>query len=311
LSELPGPEPWRRRLAERARFLQLCAEEASALGGRFGAPVLFETTEALPRAAGRDIMAPLVRIDLLIGAAELAFCLNETERALGLIRTALSDIRNSPTIMMFLARRAYFGVLIGEEVIIVKDRGLELPGFAEPWGSFATGNELLQSLAPLVYAGLASGPPEIHAQIVMSAADADSVAYSARLVFMASSEAAVVGLFNVARPRAFSFFDTPSLARIYASDKYDEAFAEARRLGTAALTMMEHAYQRRIDLLQFNGVAWNSSAPKASIVDWPLLMLHLALLRRECAGVLEAIPPMGGAARFIRRLALELFQSRQ
>jgi hypothetical protein len=123
---------------------------------------------------------------------------------------------------------------------------------------------------------------------------------------MASPEAAIVGLFGVARPRSFVFFDTPEIAQEYTPTSMRQAFEEAITLGHAALAMMEYSYQRRIDLLRSNALSWKSIAPKTSMVDWPLLMVHVALLRRQRADFLEQTAPIGDAAVFIRNLAKEL-----
>lgn len=307
MSRLDGSGEWLERLAQRSRFLEICAQEANDLSQRFRAPLPVEAAEALTRDVGREASANLVRIDLLLGAAELAFCTDETGRALKLIQSALTVLKDTPRFMMFLARQAYFGVLTGKEEIAVEGFGLRMSGFEAPWTSIVTADALVRNLTPLVLAGLASGPPEENTRIVMTGSEADTVSRSARLAYMASSDAALLGLFGVARPRHFSFFDSREDVQTYKRDSLEPAFAEARRSGLAALEMLEYGYQRRIDLLQSNVVAWKSVAPKTSMIDWPLLMVHLALLRRQRASVLTETPSIGGAVQFIRDLAKELF----
>lgn len=308
MTYLLGPERWSERLGDRLAFLENCARQAEALSNRFGPVLQSAPLDPELSLTGTDQGSALLlaRIGLYISAAEHAFCVNQTSRGKNLIRFALKKLSKAPRKMPFVARHAFFSALIEEKKILIGENLIRIGDWEAGWADFATVTEMEASLPALVFAALGRGEPDVTALILMSNADPDRVSAPSRLSFLARPESAILGLFGLSRPRSFLFFETEDLARTYARSDADRALAEGIRLGQAALAMLEYAYQNRISLLHSGALAWNSVTATTSIIDWPLLMIHVALLRRGRGALLEASPPLGEAVAFIRALAGEL-----
>ena len=208
--------------------------------------------------------------------------------------------------LLLVARKAFYSALTTSTEIYVGDGNLRIDDFNRSWREFTSIVEMDANLPGLIFAALATGEPDSHARIVMTAYGADRVSYIARLSFLASSDSAILNLFGIFRVRGFMFFDPEELIHEYSPDSMETARASGIFAGQSALAMREYNYENRIALLQTNAIAWNSLAPANSLIDWILLMIHVALIRRDRTAHLKAIPIAGNATRFMRELAYEL-----
>jgi hypothetical protein len=78
-----------------------------------------------------------------------------------------------------------------------------------------------------------------------------------------------------------------------------------------ALLEMESSYENRVLLMQHDTFHWNALRARAELIDWGLLILHVALIRRRHNKILDEVPPPGPASQFIRSLADEIERRRE
>jgi hypothetical protein len=303
MSILPGTESWSKEaLLSRIDFLMTCAHRARDLSimlGRNGTEAQ-ESPEGIflgESTVGSGEIPSIV--DSLSEAAELSFCEDMTGRGLGYLREAvqMSMLQVPFTSLATLTRISVCAAVLGSARVYVSSDGITVrvanaDSMKGAWGQLGTTEQIARSLPILVLAALASGPAKTCAPILFNSVEDDRTSM-AWLAALASPEFTALGLLGFSRQRgSISFREEGS----------ESSWVSAE----GSLIQMERSYESRVQLMQRDSYHWAALRARAELIDWRLLVLHVALIRRKPFRPLEILPKPGPAAAFIRDLAREM-----
>jgi hypothetical protein len=115
------------------------------------------------------------------------------------------------------------------------------------------------------------------------------------LAAFAAPEFAVLGLFGISRQgNRFSIAHNPP---------------DSMLGGQSALLEMERNYEDRIQFESIDKSHWGALRVHGGLIDWRLLAIHVALIRRERLDAISELPTMFETSKFIRELAGEIARS--
>jgi len=286
VSRLPGTENWSREdVAKRIAFLRACGERAEELAWLLGPDAPDEEKGPIVPHTGRDERAA-DWFESRIEAAELAFCTQQTGEGIALLRfmpplQAHSSVH--PGLVIFPVVSGFARLRVGLDRLAIRVDGLDeelrvevpLAVLTHWWPVF-------------ILASLASGSGQ---SPFLDGRPADPLAEAAFHMALANApETTLLPLFWFVDKR-LGFGRQPSAGAVEAAHE--------------TLRRLEDAYAARLDLAQRDSHRWQEMRARGGLVDWPLLLIHLALRRRETIGA--ALPATEHkAARFIRALAAEI-----
>lgn len=298
MSILPGTESWSEAaLRSRITFLEACSARARELSSILGRnppedrePADDFPTERSPIELGDNRGV----VDSLSEAAELSFCRGTTKRGLDYLRQAIlvSPLRFID--FATLTRISVYAVLTGFGRVEVSPDNIRLtiPNAVFEWDQIGTTHQIAQSLPILVMAALASGSAKDYASILFHANERSPFSPTVKLAATASQEFALLGLFSLSRRGSGFLFHEELSERDYG-------------IALGSLLEMEREYESRVQLMRNDLFHWKDLRARAELIDWRLLTLHVALIRR---GRIRAISPTkpDPAPAFIRNLADEI-----
>jgi hypothetical protein len=281
ISELERDE-WRGRANRRIHFLRRFSE--------------------MSRPDSSSQTTRLTSSNALTQAAELALATDQTQLGRELMKGALDSLLRGPADTWPIVRTALLGALLSEVGtsltpigVILKDAGrMQGPSW---WKGPASLWE--RAAGPLIAAAVAYGSLENALLLLLSsgidAIDSNRLAF---LIFASAREADTLP--------AFGFERREDGGLIRRSDEYFSDFRSA----TAAFVSLHQRYAARLRLLAVDS-AWRTQLrPRFPLIDWTLLALDVALIRRGGDLVRHDLfaydEPSNGVIRFKLSLADEL-----
>jgi hypothetical protein len=311
VSLLPAAESWNSETFEnRRRFLSNCVVEWD----RLSAELSYGREEEEP---AREISGLSERerpqiADCLTEAAELAFCRNLTsaglanlDEAIRVLGPGLKDNSTIPQLAVFAALTRLSSVEVsvqGIRMLGSRNAGIE---FYSQWLEMGAMDHVVQALPILVLAALSWG--EKFAPILFSSlGEAKGESASSDRPQREGDGFAVRAALSAGL--SSPLFDVLGLLGI---DFTPRTYLRGERPGAAGhvLFAMERGYEARIELMRGDS-HWQQVRPRAEIIDWMLLMIHVAILHRQTTRFLDDLPPAGEASEFIRSLAQEIVGQR-
>jgi hypothetical protein len=303
MRQLPGAQWSEETVTNRLRFLLNCAENVRELTTLLGSRQR-ETRErpAEPRRGEGPTDAENANIaDCFSEAAEIAFSTDRLEIGLDRLRSAIGAVDASRSDVISLARAALYSALVNDGAIRISTTGLQITLLNQeradrPWTQLGNMRQIAQALPILVTAALLRGSADELAPILFP----DEVENDARmlrtmLAAFAAPEFAVLGLFGISR-RGSRF-----------SIAYDNP-PDSMLGGQSALLEMERNYEDRIQFERSDESHWEALRVHGGLIEWRLLAIHVALVRRERLDAINELPAMFETSEFIRALAREIAQ---
>lgn len=277
MSRIPGSEKWSSDLVRgRIEFLVDCAKGARRLS-QFMTRRRGETEAVVEQAAEISGAA-----ECWSDAAALAFASNHTaEGLLYLARAAVvSDLRRCS--LPELARSAFFGSLAGYLNVRLSADGIRILPRSEnrlypdeisrPWSAeLGTAIQIARSLPVLALAAAVSGNP-----------------FEPEISFDGKGEG------SLSRSTLLAAFAAPDF----------RALRQASDSARAAIREMEETWELRLTMMREDTYHWERARARTELIDWRLLAVHVALLRRGSSGSADESP--GPATAYLRDLAGEI-----
>jgi hypothetical protein len=129
-------------------------------------------------------------------------------------------------------------------------------------------------------------------EVLLPQDDPQRAAERRRAVAIAAAalEGGILPLFGLARLSDGTARDDPKLAQTQLNGAH------------AAILSLTQSYAARLRLLLADRAHWEALRPRAPIIDWPLLTLHVALHRRKLITGADQISEIGGGDSLVREL---------
>lgn len=291
---------WRKRANARIRFLERFGERAPQLP-RFHPE----------RAPGLVEMPQLPAANALTKAAELAFVTDQTTRGRELLDRAVGHLLAERPGNWPITRTALLGTLVHRVSTELNSEGIHLMADdlrQDTSWYYASTLILDRTAGALIAAAVASGPPErtlsLLTQPLQAAEDELGIHSPERLAYLIAAkamEADTLPLFGWRRRPDGPPGETADDTRRHA----DQA--------VAAFLMLTQRYAARVRLLTSDHAHWGQLYPRVPMLDWTLLSLHVALLRREMTipirklfSSIQPVGPAGALGTFIADIASAL-----
>jgi hypothetical protein len=264
-------DTWRKKADQRISFLVLFSNKRS-------------TGERLPAAKA------------LTHAAELAFATSQVPRGCELMEQALDILlKDLPTAF---TRISILGALTKQVDTSLRASGIIINGAVPgPWrGSAST----LRRVAGTLIAAAACSPSLITALDLLFQDIGKIKEPNSRLAFLAlvsALEADTLPIFGFGRRDDGSL--DPNGTR------------EGRSAALSAFSALHLRYAARLRLLASDQAHWHDLRTRAPLIDWALLGLHVAAIRRHTTidqNLLKLLPGVGPTLNFIGSLASDIVQ---
>lgn len=292
MSWLPGlsevtRDRWKEQASTRIRFLQLFSARARE-----------------PRLSGEpEETSSLAAASALTKAAEIALATDQTSRGRELLAGAVEILLDAPR--WPTARTALLGALAGRVDTVLYQSGIILRdtqrnmSVSTSW--FAPAVTWQKTAGSMIAAALVSGEPDRTLSLLTEPGSRDAQHPFSLLIASNTMEAETLPAFGLRRrPNGGWNVD----------QRGDRERSEAALVGFAAL---HQRYAARLRFLASDRAHWDALQLRAPLIDWTLLALHVALLRRSTiisASDIEAISgkagPFAALTRFFAELAKEI-----
>jgi hypothetical protein len=215
----------------------------------------------------------LTSANALTQAAELAFATDQTRLGRKLMKRALDSLLQGPVDAWPIVRTALLGSLLSEvgtsltpTGVVLKDAGrMRSPSWNGPVSLWE------RAAGPLIASAVAYGSLENALLLLLNPA-IDVVDSANRLAFLIFANAREVDTLP-----AFGFERREDGGLIRSSDGYFPDFRSA----AAAFISLHQRYAARLRLLAVDSAHWRKELrPRVPLIDWTLLALDVALVRR-------------------------------
>ena len=218
----------------------------------------------------------LASANALTQAAELALATDHTDRGFDLVTRAVDQLVTPVTTGWPTVRTALLGALIDRVHTRLFKDGIELKdqrqGGSQLTNWSAPAVICDRTAGPLIAAALASGPPAETLSLLLGPPSAENP--QAWMGFVVTTKAMEADLFP-----AFGLFRRPD-----GEIESNHVMAETQLAEAAACFIALHQrYAARLRLLASDTTHWHELRPRAPLIDWTLLGLHIALQRSEDA----------------------------
>ncbi len=214
----------------------------------------------------------LPSVAALTEAAEIAFATNNTERGLQFTRDALSKIMNEKTNVSSFARMSSLSAILGGSQTILDEDGPILripPSSRRQQFSWEASSPVMRAASgTLVAAALASDKPRSNFKLLSRREESGENTKLARIAVTLASETATLPLFEMSR-------DDDGFLRTDSPKKEDKIFAAMSFLS------LHERYAASLRLNMSDKLRWRELRCRAPLIDWPLLLLHLAIRRQK------------------------------
>lgn len=223
----------------------------------------------------------LPSVAALTEAAEIAFATNNTERGLHFTRNALSKIMNEKKNVSSFARMSSLSAILGEARTTLNADGPSLTTLGSPEPQIfhweASSPVLRAASGTLVAAALASDEPRSNFELLSRREESGENTKLARIAVTLASETATLPLFDMSR-------DDDGFLRTDSPKTEDKIFAAMSFLS------LHERYAASLRLNMSDKLRWRQLRCRAPLIDWPLLLLHLAIRRQKFESYFYDLP---------------------
>lgn len=285
--------------ASRIEFLRRYAERAEDLWRDTGLAAQRESDSP----GDAPPAAPQARVNAWMRAAEIAIVTDRTGEALQFLDLARGEIMRWGSWRWPTIRVAFLGALLGDPQTLLTPAGIE---FHRAGKIFATSSwnasaAVCQAAAgPLVASALASGSADRTLALLAAPGLDDAPSRLGYLAAISAMETRTLPLFGMARVATGAILADPDLAR-------RQVFG-----ATVAFVALHQRYADRLRLMSVDWVRWMTLKPQASLLDWTLLTIYLALLRHGLEPLVgEVTSPPGQVDEAESQLMRFLYETAQ